>query len=199
MPNLKTYTRQLQHHWLPLLLALLSLLIATLGDPANLLLRYDQEAIRHGQWWRFLTANLTHLGWSHTLLNLIGLALIWGLFARVYATTNWLIITLVSSLGVTLGLLLFNPHIEWYVGLSGLLHGLFVAGVIGAIRQGHNREALLLVAIAAKLIWEQVSGPLPGTSEMTNGPVIVDSHLYGAIAGGLIALLVRPSRAQPTD
>ncbi len=188
-----TLLRRLQPHALPLLLALLSLIIATVGEPANLLLRYDRGAITQGEWWRLLTGNLAHLGWSHTLMNLAGLALIWGLFARVYGAATWLTITLAGSLGVTLGLLLLNPHLEWYVGLSGLLHGLFVAGVIGAIRQGHRREALLLAAIAAKLIWEQLSGPLPGTAEMANGPVVVDSHLYGAVAGALIALIVKPT------
>ncbi len=186
-------TKQIHHHWLALLLALLSLIIAILGDSAGVLLRYEQTAIQQGEWWRLVTANLTHLGWSHTLLNLLGLALIWGLFAQTYPSLIWSAIMLVSGLGVTLGLLIFNPHIEWYVGLSGLLHGLFVAGVVGSIRQGHKREILLLIAIAAKLTWEQFSGPLPGTAEMANGPVVVDSHLYGAIAGAVIALFIKPA------
>ena len=182
----------LRLHLLPFALAFISLIVATIGDSANTLLRYDQEAIYSGEWWRLVTGNLAHLGWSHTLLNLLGLALIWGLFANAFFPRSWIIITLVSGLGVTFGLLTLNPQIDWYVGLSGLLHGMFVAGVIGGIRRGDKREAILLAAIVAKLVWEQVSGPFPGTAEMADGPVIVDSHLYGAMAGALAAFLVKP-------
>ena len=182
----------LQRHWPALLLVLPSLAIAALGEPANALLRFDRPAIGQGEWWRFLSGNLAHLGWSHTLLNLAGLGLIWGLFAPVFDAHRWLIIMLVSGLGVTLGLWFLNPQLQWYVGLSGLLHGLFVAGAIGAIRRGENREAILLAAIVIKLIWEQTVGPLPGTAEMADGPVIVDAHLYGAVSGALIALCLKP-------
>ena len=36
------------------------------------------------------------------------------------------------------------------------------------------------------MIWEQVYGPAPGSEEMAGGNVIVNAHMYGAIAGGLL-------------
>jgi hypothetical protein len=40
--------------------------------------------------------------------------------------------------------------------------------------------------VAAKLIFEQVVGPVPFTAETVGGPVVVAAHLYGVV-GGLLA------------
>ncbi len=179
-------------HKLPIVLALMALAIALAGDAVQHALRFDRDAISNGQWWRLITGNLAHLGWSHTALNLAGLALIWALLRHNFSTSSWTLICLISSLSVTLGLYYLNPSLHWYVGLSGLLHGLFVAGAIGSLRRNDRRDLILLIAIIAKLGWEQFSGPMPGTAEMAGGPVIVDSHLYGAIGGMIGAFLIKP-------
>ena len=124
------------HHLLPICLALITVLLAAAGNNATELLRYHTADIRAGELWRLFTGNLVHLGWSHTLMNLLGLGLIWGLFWDCFFQRQWLIITLISGLTVSLGLFLLNPELVWYVGLSGLLHGLFVAGAVGGIRRG---------------------------------------------------------------
>jgi len=167
-------------------------LLAIAGNGMTELLRYQADDIKSGEIWRLLSANLVHLGWSHTLMNLLGLGLIWGLFRSSFSTLNWWLITLVSGLAVGLGLLFLNPELAWYVGLSGVLHGLFVAGAVGAIRRGDNREAILLAAIVGKLLWEQSVGALPGSADIAGGPVVVDSHLYGAIGGALAGFFLKP-------
>ncbi len=182
----------LKQHSLPLTLTLAAVLLAIAGDNMTALLRYHVTHIKAGEIWRLISANLVHLGWSHTLMNLLGLALIWGLFWHCFSNGQWWLICLISSLSVSLGLILFNPELVWYVGLSGVLHGLFVAGAIGAIRRGDRREVILLIAIIGKLLWEQGFGALPGSVDMAGGPVVVDSHLYGAIGGVLAALLMKP-------
>src|SRR3569623_2737413 len=70
------------HHGLPLLLALSSLLIALAGPDASVALRYERAAILDGEMWRLVSGHLVHLGWSRLVLNLAGLALIWGLYQR---------------------------------------------------------------------------------------------------------------------
>ncbi len=181
-------------HLTPITLVLLTTLFALLGNSATELLRYQSDVFTSGELWRLLSGNLVHLGWSHMILNTLGLGLIWGLFWNTFETRIWPLITLISALSVTLGLYWFIPQLTWYVGLSGLLHGLFVAGAIGGMRRGDHREAILLIAIIGKLIWEQLYGPLPGTSEMAGGPVIVESHLFGAIGGALAALIFKPRK-----
>jgi rhomboid family GlyGly-CTERM serine protease len=84
---------------------------------------------------------------------------------------------------VSIGLYWWHPEVIWYVGLSGVLHGLFVYGAIREIRFYPFSGYVLLLLLAGKLFWEYMNGALPGSEEMTGGRVIVEAHLYGAIAG----------------
>jgi hypothetical protein len=45
---------------------------------------------------------------------------------------------------------------------------------------------MLAAVLVAKLIYEQCFGALPFSSVSTGGTVIVDAHLYGALAGALM-------------
>lgn len=182
-------TRVWLHHGLPLLLALSSLLIALAGPSASVSLRYERAAILDGELWRLVSGHLVHLGWSHLVLNLAGLALIWGLFQRQLATFEWWWAWIASTAAVSVGLFFFERDLAWYVGLSGVLHGLFIAGLLLAIRRDYWwGDAALLVIVLGKLAWEQIYGSLPGTTEMAGGNVVVAAHLYGAVGGALAAL-----------
>lgn len=156
------------------------------GSDASVWLRYDRSGILSGEVWRLITGHLIHLGWSHLLMNMIGLLLIWLLFGHLIRVRSWLLICTFSAIGVSGGMLLFNSELKWYVGLSGVLHGMFVAGAVVSVRAGYRAELLLLLGLVAKLGWEQVVGPLPGSAEFAGGNVIVDAHLYGAISGFLL-------------
>lgn len=156
------------------------------GDEIVRLLRFERSAIQAGEIWRLLTAHLTHLGWSHLMLNLAGLLLVWLLCGNSLPVRLWWVVLVVCALGVSLGLLLFDPSLKWYVGLSGVLHGLLVAGSIAAWSTGQRDSLLLLVAVGLKLAWEQMLGPLPGSEASAGGRVVVDAHLYGACTGALI-------------
>lgn len=182
---------------IPLLLSALIVVLALPGDSTQALLRYDRAAILDGQWWRLLSAHLLHLGGSHLLMNLAGLWLIWLLVGSALSPRSWLILLFADALITTLALLILNPQLDWYVGLSGVLHGLLVAGAIADIRAGHRGTWLLLGAVACKLGWEQLAGPLPGSEASAGGAVIVDAHLYGALGGLLGLLLPAPQPAPP--
>jgi len=179
---------------LPASLCLISLLLQFFDPDSTLWLRYERSPIINNEWWRLLSGNFVHLGWTHLWMNLAGLALIWILLGRLLSTAQWLLVIIVSSLAVGIGLLAFNPQLDWYVGLSGMLHGLFVAGLVNNIRRGLRLEWLLLIGLTAKLIWEQYSGALPGSTELAGGLVIVDAHLYGAIGGMLASVFIRPKK-----
>ncbi|MCF6234798.1 MAG: rhombosortase [Gammaproteobacteria bacterium] len=185
-----------KQHAIPLILILPALCIGIAGDTLIIPMRYDREAILSGELWRLITGNLAHLGWSHLLMNLASLILIWMLFGKALSTLTWAVIALVSSLFVTIGILLFSPMTGWYVGLSGMLHGLFIAGIFANLAQGYKLEYLLLIAIIAKLFWEQWYGPLPGSESFAGGRVIVNSHLYGAVAGLIAGIFILKTRAK---
>jgi rhomboid family GlyGly-CTERM serine protease len=92
--------------------------------------------------------------------------------------------------GIDLGLWFFDPDLDWYVGLSGVLHGILIAGAFVGMRRGSVEAAALGVLVVGKIIWEQLSGPLPGSASLAGGSVVVNAHLYGAIAGALTAALL---------
>lgn len=135
-----------------------------------------------------LTGHLVHLGNSHLALNLAGLALIGWVFAPGLRATHWLMVLAGSWLALTLGFLALEPQLEWYVGLSGILHGLLLGALV--LDKGIDLRArvILILAVFLKLAWEQWAGELPLTASAAGGPVVVDAHLYGGLGGWLAGL-----------
>lgn len=169
--------------WLAFGIAALCIALQGLGLADTL--RFNREAIAAGHWWSLLTGNFVHLGASHLWMNLAGFALVVALVWNHFSCREWLLIILVSSLAVGLGLYLRDPAVGWYVGFSGTLHGLIVAGALADLKLYPRSAAALLVLIAGKLIWEQVAGALPGSESVAGGSVVVNAHLYGAIGGAI--------------
>lgn len=172
---------------------LITLIVAVIAVAIMLLhgggeLRYDRADILHGEIWRIFTGNFVHANWRHLASDLAGLVLWTALAGYLETRRSYLILLVGSGLGVGLGLLLLDPQVGWYVGLSGILHGLFAAS---AVRLLSHREWLgglsLLAALALKLLWEQRYGDL-GTAKLLGVPVLVDAHLFGAITGAVIML-----------
>lgn len=171
---------------IPLGIAISVTLIALLGSDANQWLRYDRIAISDGQLWRVITGHFTHLGWSHLAMNLAGLALIWAIFGGHITWQRWLSLLLVGAIGISTLLFTFNTHLRWYVGLSGVLHTLFIAGCMADLKHKRWDTRLLLALVIVKLGYEQIWGPMPGSESTAGGKVVVDAHFYGAICGVLI-------------
>ena len=155
-------------------------------------LRFDRtEILEQGQWWRVLTGNLVHLGYPHLLLNLAGLALITLLLAHALTIRQWATTGLCSMLGVGIGLLLFDPQLSWYVGLSGALYGLLLGGAIAEFRNHKLMACLIAAYTIGKVGWEQLYGAVESSEAITGGTVIVNAHLYGMVAGGMTVLVIR--------
>lgn len=188
---MQVFRRSILARWaLPLLLSFCIVLIMSGGESASQWLRYDRLAIAQGEYWRLLTAHLTHLGWSHLLLNLAGLLLLWLLLGDGLNRAGWILLLLISALSVSAGLWLFDLHLRWYVGLSGVLHGILLGGALSLAFNGSREGIYLLLISVGKLLWEQLVGPMPGSEATAGGKVIVNAHLYGAIAGGVFVLLI---------
>jgi rhomboid family GlyGly-CTERM serine protease len=170
--------------------ALLLLALALSGDSVRDALSYDRQALLGGQWWRLATGHFVHLDRAHAVLNVVGLALVWALFLRAWPPAAWLAIALVSIAAIDAGLWFLQPRVQWYVGASGLLHGLLVAGLVaqlaGESRAERRIAAIVLGALALKLAWEQARGALPFTT--SDQTVILPAHLYGAVGGFLASV-----------
>jgi len=154
------------------------------------LFRFDRQLIEHWQWWRLITGHVTHLNWSHFLLNMAGLAMVAFFFSSYKSDLYWLQALLFTAFFCSVGMLL-DQQLNRYVGLSGVLHGLFIIGGRWELRRYKLSGAMLLAIIIGKLIYEQMLGALPGSESMTGGRVAINSHLYGALAGGVFLLLGR--------
>ena len=185
--------------WVPVLaLAAAALALELGGDMARLALRYDRAELEGGELWRLLTAHVVHLGWLHSAMIVAALVVIRVLIADSFSALEWIAASAVAALGIDAGLYWLSPQIDWYVGLSGVLHGLLAAGAIVLLRDTPALGVLLGAGLAAKLLLEQTSGPLPLTESTAGGPVIVAAHLYGAADGaayGTVRSVSRRGRA----
>lgn len=180
------------------MIAILVLALEAGGDSFRMLLRFDREPIQAGQYWRLLTAHLVHLGWSHAVLNLVALGLIVAAFRPLLGWGRWVFVAVVSAAAIDLGLWFSTPTVVWYVGLSGVLHGLVVAAAVLLLRLSPRTGVVILTAVAVKLTWEAFRGALPFTAELAGGNVIEEAHLWGAVGGlvaGLLLARLRPAAA----
>jgi rhomboid family GlyGly-CTERM serine protease len=173
------------------MLAGLALLLAPLagGEELRIAWRYERSGVAQGHWWRLLSAHATHLDMRHALLNGAGFVLLWALFARSFSPLRWLVGLGIILASIDAGFWFISEELEWYVGASALLHGVFACGCMAMIRTGDRVGIVAAVLLAAKLCWEQFAGPLPF---MAGQPVVTISHVYGAIGGLLAGLLLRP-------
>jgi len=173
-----------------LLAACALLLLPTIaGDGGRQLLRYDRTGLAGGQWWRLVSAHVVHLDVRHALLNSVGLALMWALFARDYSPRQWLLIVLGAVAAIDAGLWLGDSTVLWYVGSSGVLHGVMAAGVLAHLRRGERDAWVLAALLVVKLLYEHWVGALPFSG---SDPVIVSAHLYGVLGGAAVALCLKP-------
>ena len=140
--------------------------------------------------WRLLTGHFVHLSFEHAALNSLGLVLMWALFARDYTPRQWLPIVLGAILAIDAGLWMRDSTIAWYVGSSGLLHGVMAAGTLAHLRRRDLDGWVLGVFLIVKLGYEQWSGQLPFAE---GSVVVVDAHLYGALGGAAVACWLRPA------
>jgi len=165
------------------------LVLALGGEAARDGASYDRVAIENGQAWRLLTAHFVHLGWGHLWPNLLALLLIGGLLEEFLKPLEWLVASFVTAVAIGGGLFVFDPDTEWYVGLSGVLHGLVACGAVMMLAARQVKLGGALAAgLALKLAWEQVYGGIPLTAASVGGAVVVAAHLYGALSGALAGL-----------
>lgn len=150
--------------------------------------RFNRELVEQGHVWLLFSAHIVHLNWSHWLLNMAGLAIVAFFFSSHAGVKQWLAVLFVSASIINIGLWWWMPELRYYVGLSGVLHGLFLYGALREIRFYPLSGYVLTTVLVAKLSWEFFNGALPGSEDMTGGRVLTEAHLLGAIGGVLVWL-----------
>ncbi|MGL5393263.1 MAG: rhombosortase [Shewanella sp.] len=188
-------------YWLPLFVSVLciGLYLAGLAIPhIDELLAYQRHAISEGQWWRLVSGNLLHTNHWHLLMNLSGLWIVLFLHHFHYQLKGlsrlFVLLCLLEGLGLYLG----YPKLLGYVGLSGMLHGLFAYGALMDIAHKHRSGYLLLLGVCLKVAHEQLYGASEDVTVMIGARVATEAHLVGVLCGVVCAALVllqRHSRA----
>jgi rhomboid family GlyGly-CTERM serine protease len=158
--------------------------------PTDQYFSYQYDAIAHGQVWRLITGNLLHTNLWHLLMNLAGFWVIIFLHEVHYKQHAGKLLLLFFSLCLLegIGLYIFYPSLKAYVGLSGLLHGLFVFGAVMDIRRGYRSGYLLLLGVIIKVVYEQLFGASDSITQLINARVATESHFVGLISGMICAL-----------
>lgn len=154
------------------------------GDRAAL---YERQAVLAGEGWRLLSAHLAHAGLAHWALNMAGLTLILAIYQRVATAGSLAVATVVLMLWVGACLMLLQPDLDWYLGFSGVLHGVFAFYALRAALAGERVQIVALGLLGMKLAYEQFLGAPPATQALIGVPVVTGAHLYGALGGMLLA------------
>lgn len=169
-------------------LALLAL--GTASELVNPLLQYQPDWASSGQFWRLISAHFVHLNLTHTALNLAALWLMMLWLGEQHSILEWILAATLISLTISLGLWLWRPDIDYYVGLSGTLHGLLIYGLAPLCRVKSITAWLVIAAVGGKLIREHICpGASLGTEQLIAGRVITEAHLLGAIGGVVVSIL----------
>ena len=148
---------------------------------------YQYQGITQGELWRLFTGHFFHTNAYHLLLNLSALILLWSLHGHFYNYKNYGFLFVVSAITCSVGLYFFSTDIKQYVGLSGVLHGIFVFGGMMDIRYKDKTGYLLILGVCLKLAHEQFYGASEEVSSLINASVAIDAHLWGAIGGLLFS------------
>lgn len=152
--------------------------------------QFDRMAIENGQYWRLLSAHLVHNNLYHFVANSLGLVAIYALFQSSYDNLSLLMVSVANAIAIGMWVLIFDSNILYYVGLSGVLHGLFAYAVCGEMLKNIKLSYLLFMGLVGKLVHEQIYGGDASMTELIEIPIMVNAHLYGAITGCCCLILI---------
>lgn len=111
------------------------------------------RGLNASQPWRLAGAHVVHLDGAHLTLNLAGLAVCWALVGAEWRQQVWAVAVLPMMFAVGAGLILFQD-IAGYVGMSGLIHGLFAFGLVGMWSRWRLGAAFGVMYLVGKAVGE---------------------------------------------
>lgn len=169
--------------WVVPIVILMVLFLAAQYGRTSSTLYYDRSAILDGEVYRLLTFHFIHLSNADFLINIVALAALWLLYGGTMRTLEWMGAVVGCGSAIGLSLLLFSPEVEWSVGLSGLLYALFALVAIRAAMSGEYLSGAVVAFLVVKVILEQTIGPSAAMEDFIGSAIVVDTHMYGVIAG----------------
>jgi len=182
-----------QHFQVVAIIALLSTIAFiseySLGESFTKTWVYQRHLISKGEIWRLISGHFLHTNGYHLLLNLAALFMLWALHGRFYSIKIYSALFLLCSLFTSAGIYYFEPRLIQYVGLSGVLHGVFVFGALMDINAKDKTGYLLFLGVWLKIAHEQFYGASTDVSNLIEANVAVNAHLWGALGGLLFSVM----------
>jgi len=180
------------------LLAAGCLVLAPWSENIGQMFALNRNGLLNHEYWRLWTGHLVHNSWAHLALNVAALALLQQLFGADLQKGKWfrayvVIAPLISILWLARG------SDDTVYGLSALLHGLYAFAACLAISRDKLLAGVVLGILGAKLLWEQTVGPSETTADLIAMPIAINTHLYGAVCGVILGLLVIAYKAIRDD
>lgn len=186
----------LKRYIVPSALTTLVILLFLLEPKSSQWLAYSREEVGNGQIWRFISANLVHLSFWHTLMNLASLWLISLIFRPLLNLLDWSSWFFLLFIANVLAMHLWLPSLYQYVGMSGALYGVIAACCVAELRLGVKISGVLLVIVGVKIFAPQILGIKSEYDSMIGGFVVEESHIIGYVEGLILGLLWPKSRLQ---
>ena len=177
-----------QHTLLVILICLISSLAFIFDKQVSWLFIYNRDLISQGEVWRIFTGHFLHTNGYHLLLNLSAILLLWALHGQFYQYVSYTFLFIITALTTSVGLYIFSTDLHQYVGLSGVLHGVFIFGALMDIKNKDKTGYLLFIGVWLKIADEQYSGASQDVAELIGANIAIDAHLWGAIGGLLFSL-----------
>lgn len=173
--------------WQFILLALSIMALLQLIGPEYF--RFQSDWLNEGDWWRLLSGHWVHVGWIHLLLNALGLIICVTITTPNWSLKYWFLLTSILGIGISLLFTWRHPDLNWYVGFSGVLFGLYLLAALRLYRRDRLIAMLVVMAISGKVLSEQIGSFDFTSAELIGAPVIVEAHLYGLLLAIAIALI----------
>ena len=154
-------------------------------------LRYQENWLSNGEYWRIFSGHWIHVNWPHLLLNALGLMLCMGIASPVWSIKWWVTYNFLLALGISVLFTLLNPELGWYAGYSGVLYGIFLLAAFDLYERDKLIAVILAVAITSKILLEQIGTINVTSSKFIGTLVVTDAHFYGVLLAISIALVQR--------
>jgi len=188
MLQLKSLPTQTEKIFLPLIIIFLSCIAYIFDDTLGKTFIYQRDLVSNGELWRAFTAHIFHTNGYHLLLNICAVILLWALHGQFYKPRSYLLLLLISAATTSIGIHFYSVDIYSYVGLSGVLHGIFIWGAFMDIKYKDKTGYILLIGVLVKILHEQFYGASEDVAQLISASVAINAHLWGALGGLIIGI-----------
>ncbi len=169
-----------------LLLAVAAAAAFAAGQPGAWV--FDRGAILEGEIWRMVTGHWVHFSPSHLWGDLLVFT-VGGALMEAQSRARFAAFCVGAPALTSLVLLIAEPGLEFYGGLSAVAVGIYAALATGG-RFGRTASGFIFLAIGLKIGWE-LAAPGFAFAAFGNSEIVpcVMGHAAGAIFGAVFQLL----------